>query len=545
MNRFLRSAAISRIFRSLTVAVIPAIVLGAFSLTPVFAADSSGHSSAGAVLSARTREIFDAVRNEPQTVDPPVSIEIGLSEAVLMVLENNKDFKVQRFKPRISATAEESAVVKFDATRTAGMTLSRTSRPLVPAGSTATDAATAQYGFSKLNPSGTRVQSTLSFSQSRTSGSTGSNTADIDLRLIAPLRQGKGAKVNLATLEQARLDTRISRFELRGYAEQLVAQTEIAYWDCLYARRQIEIFTDSLALAQRELRETREKIDVGQIANTELAAVQAEVALREEGLINARSSLETALLRLRKLLSLRVTDPWNVKIEVIDILQAVDKPSPEDVSTVEEHVGTAMAMRPEIRQSLLAIEKDELEIVRTKNGLLPKLDLFIGLGRTGYADSFGRSFEEIGGDGYDLSSGITWELPTANRAARAAYDRALLSRERSDEAIENLRQIINVDVRSACIEVQRARNQITASAATSRSQEVKLRAETEKYRVGLSTSFMVAQAQRDALAGRLGEVQGRVNYRKALVNLYKADGTLLVRRGISIQGIPEPEAWKK
>jgi outer membrane protein TolC len=71
---------------------------------------------------------------------------------------------------------------------------------------------------------------------------------------------------------------------------------------------------------------------------------------------------------------------------------------------------------------------------------------------------------------------------------------------------------------------------------TRRFNEEKLRNETEKLRVGKSTNFLVAQAQRDLLVSRIAEVEALVNYLKALVDLYRQDGSLLERRGISAPG---------
>ena len=47
---------------------------------------------------------------------------------------------------------------------------------------------------------------------------------------------------------------------------------------------------------------------------------------------------------------------------------------------------------------------------------------------------------------------------------------------------------------------------------------------------------MVAQAQRDLLVSRIAEVQALANYLKALIDLYRQDGSLLERRGISAPG---------
>jgi len=85
--------------------------------------------------------------------------------------------------------------------------------------------------------------------------------------------------------------------------------------------------------------------------------------------------------------------------------------------------------------------------------------------------------------------------------------------------------------------VERFYQQISATAVTRKFQEEKLRAETEKFRVGRSTGILVAQAQRDLLDSRISEVEAVVNYLNSMVELFRLEGTLLERRGISTVSI--------
>jgi outer membrane protein TolC len=96
--------------------------------------------------------------------------------------------------------------------------------------------------------------------------------------------------------------------------------------------------------------------------------------------------------------------------------------------------------------------------------------------------------------------------------------------------------LIEVDVRNAYLEIIRAQEQVTATAASRKLQEEKLRIETEKFRVGKSTSLLVTQAQRDFLASQISEIQAVINNAKAFVELYRLDGSLLERRGIASPG---------
>ncbi|OPZ25261.1 MAG: hypothetical protein BWZ02_02533 [Lentisphaerae bacterium ADurb.BinA184] len=91
-------------------------------------------------------------------------------------------------------------------------------------------------------------------------------------------------------------------------------------------------------------------------------------------------------------------------------------------------------------------------------------------------------------------------------------------------------------MRAAYIEVTRTREQIAATAATRRHAEETLRVETEKSRVGKSTSFLVAQAQRDLLQAQVAEVGAVVGCLKAVTELHLQQGALLERRGINAPG---------
>jgi outer membrane protein TolC len=168
------------------------------------------------------------------------------------------------------------------------------------------------------------------------------------------------------------------------------------------------------------------------------------------------------------------------------------------------------------------------------------LDLFVVLGKTGFADTFSDSFREMKGDTYDFAAGVSLRQYLGNRTARARHEAARASRMQSAEAVENLRQLIRLDVRLAANEVERTRQQISASRVTREFEEQTVRAERERYAVGASTALLVAQAQRDLLVSQIAEVRAVVNYRIALVSLHLAEGSLLERRGVRLAGGETP-----
>ena len=459
------------------------------------------------------------------------TLDVTVVDAVLLALENNKALLVERYAPKIRRTYQTQAEAAFDTGFTAQASFSR-QEDEQPA-TLPTEGYDIQLGVQKLFPLGTEIGISASGGNSKFSGSPDIGDARVGLSVTQPLMRGYGADANLASVRQARMDVLSSQYELRGFAEALVAQTEESYWDYSLAEQQVRIVEDSLRLAERQVEETQERVKVGSLAEIDLAAAQAEAASRKQDLIDAKSALDTARLKF-----LSVLNP-DGSYNLTSLIVLKEEPSVPEISLgpVEDHVKTALKFRPDLNQAILLVNRGQLEIVRTRNGLLPLMNLFMNLGKTGYSDSFGGSLKELSrSNSYDAQVGLNFEAPFGNRKAKASYERAMLTREQSLEALGNLAQLVEVDVRSAYIELGRAKEQIAASAATMRLQEEKLKAETEKFRIGKSTTLLVAQAQRDLMTSQLAQSRAVVSYLKGIVELFRVEGTLLKSRGISSPG---------
>ena len=457
---------------------------------------------------------------------------ISIEEAILRALENNRAFQIERLNPEIRKTYEDEEKAAFDPTISFDSSQSKSTLVSGIVDLTKIERKNNSLEVSNNFSTGTEVSVGVETQRIDSERSGTQTSAAGVISLNQPLLKDFGRGANLANLRKANLALRASEYEFRGFAEALVADVEKTCWDYILAQRRISIFLESQKIAEEQLEETRKRIKIGKLAKVELYAAEAEVALRKEALINARSDLDLTRLKLQRLVNNPDDNPLESSINISDKPVAAEA----EINAMPEHISRALKMRPEINQAKLDLKQDEIEIVRTKNGLLPVLDFFITVGKTGYADSFGDAFKSIDDGKYDISAGITFNYPIKKRADRAKYNRSILFRKQSDEALKNLEQLVEVDVRSAIIEIRRAKEQVSATAATRKLQEESLRAETEKFRVGKSTALLVARAQRDFTLSQISEIQSVITYLKALIDLYQKEGTLLERRGISSLG---------
>jgi len=351
----------------------------------------------------------------------------------------------------------------------------------------------------------------------------------IGLTVTQALLQGRGKSANLIALQKSKIDLNIRKEELAAYALKLLSDTERAYWDLLQSGEQMSIYTYSLELAQRLLYESEERLKIGGIAPIELVAIRAEVASRERQLFDAQTAYRQKALTLAYLMNapdlmdaeLSLTDSAGVNFGTAD--------------AVNDHVEAAKMFRPDYLQAFMQAQKGELDLVQTKNGLLPRLDFHASLSGVTDANSFPTALIPGIGDGGIspvIAAGLTLQLPIRNGSAKERYRRSEFSMEQQRLSIDNYVRLIDYEIRSAHTEVLRAKRQIETAKTVSALQLQKLEAEQEKMNAGKSTGYAVLQVQRDLVSADLDEAQARTAYVSALITLYSKDGTFLQRRGI-------------
>ncbi len=466
------------------------------------------------------------------------SFDVTIRDSILNALENNPTVTIQRLQSQITYTSVEEQRAQFDPQVTVSANQSKTKteaqlgvRP-EPIQLTM-ERSKVSIGLSETLPTGTTLDLNAGISGSISSLYTDQAIGNLEIKLTQSLLQGFGTGTNLASLRKAKIDVDISQEELKAVAENLVASVEKAYWSLYLAGEKISIKKESLALAERQLDESKERVAVGKLAEIELAAVNAEVAARREALIDAQSNYEKARLKFLYLLNPQGEGIWGMSPATVDKPFVPD----EAMDTVTVHEKLGLKYRADLLQARLSMKKGELDVQQTKNGLLPRLDFFVTYGRSSYAESFTDAVPDPGSPYSSLTSGLTLTVPFSNRSAKAKHQRSIRSLEQMELSLKNMERLVALDVRSSYIEAIKSREMIAATRVTRELQKINMDAELEKFRVGKSTNILVLQAQRDFTEAKLAESEATIGYLNSLVDLYLMEGTLLERRGI------ETPAW--
>lgn len=469
---------------------------------------------------------------------------ITLMSAVCQALSSNQNLRVEKLRPEISNTAIESAYSEFDTNLDAGVfyRVNKTSRQgpqsrdsgssfssSSDGGRNVTRTLSGNVGISGRLPTGTNYSLGFDASRTETNSTRPFFSSSLNANITQNLLRGAGCDVNLIRVWTAKNDFVGSLYILQQALINLVNDTENAYWDLFLTYKTLDIQLTAYEVAKQLRLRAEEFVRVGRAAPLEALSAQAEEASRISEVITAASNLELAQLAL-----LRLINPECLEAGWRTLVYPIEPPVlPLEPLKPEQHVRVARYYRPDLRQAQLDLANGELEVVRTENGLLPQLDLVAGYGLAGNGNSFGNTIEHIGDRDFpSYNVGLQFSYPLQNRAANAAYRRANFQRRLAEEAIRNFCQIIDVDVRTAILVIERTTRLIDSTRVTEALRVRELEAESEKFRVGRSTQINVNQAQRDLVQARLDTVRAEVANIKAYLALYKAEGTALLRRGI-------------
>ena len=325
-----------------------------------------------------------------------------------------------------------------------------------------------------------------------------------------------------------------SELRFRETVVQTVAAVKQAYWTFKATVANVAVQRRSLELAEELSRQNRVRVNAGQVPPLDLVQAEAEVAQRRENLIRANTTAEDAEDRLRRL----IIDPadasfWRVRLDPVD--EPSDRGLQPDVETA---VANALKGRYDIARAGYDLENARTNVEFLSNQKLPDVRLETsyggtGLGGTQFLRTGGfpgtvtgtrdRSFGHALGQAFTpdfptWSVGVTVSYPLGRSYEEAGLARAEIERRQAAQQIASLQLQTAETVRQAGRQVRSTAERVDAARAGATLAEQRFDAEQRRFDVGLSTTFLVTQAQRDLLQAQVNLLQTTLDYESSLVN---------------------------
>src|SRR5690606_29609722 len=138
----------------------------------------------------------------------------------------------------------------------------------------------------------------------------------------------------------------------------------------------------------------------------------------------------------------------------------------------------------------------------------------VGTRNRGFEDALAQAFTN---DYPTWSVGVSVNYPLGNSYEAASHARAQVERRQAAQRIASLRLQAAEAVRRAGRQVQSTRERVEAARATVTLARERLTAEQRRFEAGLSTTFLVTQAQRDLVEAEVSVLQTLLDHQSAVV----------------------------
>jgi outer membrane protein len=360
-----------------------------------------------------------------------------------------------------------------------------------------------------------------------------SSAGSIQVQLTQPLLKDFWIDNTRLTIHVAKNRLKYSEQGLRLQVITSVTAVETAYYELIYALENVKVQQEALELAQTQLDQDRQRVQIQVLAERggTIEQDEAQVAQSKANLIAAQSTLNTAQNTLKSLL----TDEYS-RWHDMNIQPTVTLTAPVQIFDLQDSWGKGMSERPDLLQARLDVEKQGIQLKFDRNQLFPELDLIGTYGFNGGGTVFSDSFNQIHeGNAPFYTYGAQMSVPLGNIGPRNQYKSTKATLKQTVLQLKQFEQNVMVQIDNAVKQAQSAYQSVDATRQTRIYAEAALDAEQKKYAVGKSTTFTVLQLQNNLTSARSQEIRALANYNEALANLTQQEGSTLDRFGIRIE----------
>jgi len=386
-----------------------------------------------------------------------------------------------------------------------------------------------------------------------------------------PMWRGLKIDQTRRQIQIARKNLSLTDAQFRQRAIDTITNVQRAYWDLVFALRSLQVQRDAVSVARTQLEHNKRLVNEGQLAPIDVVAAEAQISTYEQRVFSALEEVSRSENNLKNLIAQdQKAQLWGESIVPTD---SVDLAVPD--IQLPDALKTAMENRPELQQSNVLKEINQIDQQFFKEQTKPAVDLVGTYGVSGLAGSvssnivnpltqtsllqrqridelsvlagleplpvippqqfspdllggYGQSLQNLLANRYGTAKvGVQISLPLRNRTAEANLGRSLVEAERIGTQREQLEQTIQVDVRNALQSMRSAESRLRAASATRAANEQQFASEQRKLDAGQSTTFLVLERQTALTEARGLELKAQTDLNKAIADLQRATGNAL------------------
>jgi outer membrane protein len=569
-----------------------ATVFGLYLSQSSVGASESAQAS-GAPASATSQPAASAV---PQA--PPLAPRVGvtgepsplrLDDAVRLALEENNDVAIAKLETQAAQEDIRAALGVFDPRLLPTIGYRHTSTPVASSiGGAANGKVEEKRVDGAISLSGYSLWGGGHYSVDFTSSRALSSNTNLRLNpqypsafgatYTQPLLQGRAIDVERHQILIARRAADLTDRQLEQVLMDQLSLVEQAYWDLVFASRNLEDQRAALGQARAQVDSNERQVKEGRLAAIDVVEAQTQVARFEQTVATAQQTLTIAENRLKSLmLSNRTNALWNRPLAPAD---PTDRAVPQ--MRVDEAMQLALSRRPEIGVLEATMAQNAIDQQFFADQARPRMDLVGGFSLAGLAGTavtqpsalfrtdpaviarlnelsaratlddivpsvspasaplpefliggWADSLANIASRRYPTGTvQLQMDFPFGNRTAKANLAKSRIEQTQLARQRLQLEQAIEEEVRNALQAVESSNQRLASAATARRNAQEQYDSERRRFDSGLSTVFLLLDRQTTLVTAQTLELRARADLNQAIAVFDRAIGATLQQHNV-------------
>jgi outer membrane protein len=325
-------------------------------------------------------------------------------------------------------------------------------------------------------------------------------------------------------VRQAESNTSAAREALRVAEQTVLLNAATAYMDLLRDGALLDLQRRNVEVLQEQLRQTRDRLNVGEVTRTDVAQTEAQLAQGRATVLAAEAQYVRSRANYRQFIG--------VEAGALQPAAPVDRLTPRSLPAA---IGIARARHPSVGVAMFGIDAAVLQIKVTEGLLYPQASLVGAVGQ-GWGTSPPLILQQFNAF---VAAQVT--IPIYNAGPTGASDtfstiraaKETVGQKRLD--LETARDQVQAAVVTAWGQLEATRAQILATQAGVAAAEIALDGVREEARVGQRTTFDILLQQQTLVNARVALVTAQHDRVVASYTLLAGVGELnLPKLGIHI-----------
>jgi TolC family type I secretion outer membrane protein len=295
----------------------------------------------------------------------------------------------------------------------------------------------------------------------------------------------------------------------------VIYQVKERYYNLLKAEKLLGVQEETLRSSEESFKRAQVLYEVGKASKSDMLKAKVQVETDRLALIEAQNSLSIARASLNYILGFNVDHD----IRLVDNLEV-----PEVEVSYEDALENALSQHPALLRGRYDVKAMKAGIGVAVSRFLPSVTAYF---QYSWNHQDFNKISNLFDKDYSYYMGVQLSLPIFQGFSRiASTSQAKLDYRSSQEALDQIKLQVGLEVKQAYFEQQQAKRAIAVARDAVEAAEEDLRLNKEKYGLGAGTMLDLINAQVSATTAKSDHIQALYDYKYAIARLQKAMGTL-------------------